>query len=57
MKGYKDPDTKWLKKGKKYYFGYKNFANVDEEGFYDNIHTEPANSAEVNKTLGVKALI
>lgn len=45
----KDPDAKWLKKGKKCHFGYKNFANVDEEGFYDSLHTEPANAAEVNK--------
>ncbi len=28
-----DPDAKWLKKGRKFYFGYKAFAIVDEEGF------------------------
>jgi IS5 family transposase len=55
----KDPDAKWLKKGKRCYFGYKGFAIVDTEGFYDKIHTESANEAEIDKLEkvmpGVKA--
>lgn len=45
----KDPDARWLKKGKRCYFGYKGFAIVDTEGFYDKIHTESANEAEIDK--------
>lgn len=45
----KDPDARWVKKGKNFHFGYKAFANVDEEGFYNEVHTESANEAEVNK--------
>lgn len=44
-----DPDAKWLKKGKKSYYGYKSFATVDEEGYVLKTHTTPANEAEVNK--------
>lgn len=44
-----DPDAKWLKKGNKYYFGYKAFTTVDDEGFISKTHTVPANEAEVNK--------
>ncbi len=45
----KDPDARWLKKGKRCYFGYKGFAVVDEEGFYEKVHTESANEAEIDK--------
>ena len=45
----KDPDARWVKKGKKFHFGYKGFASVDEEGFYTELHTESANESEVNK--------
>jgi len=45
----KDPDARWVKKGKKFHFGYKGFANVDEEGFYNELHTESANESEINK--------
>jgi IS5 family transposase len=45
----KDPDARWVKKGKKFHFGYKGFANVDEEGFYNELNTESANESEVNK--------
>ena len=45
----KDPDARWLKKGNKYHFGYKGFATVDEDGYYENIHTTPANISEVNQ--------
>ena len=44
-----DPDAKWLKKGNKYYFGYKAFTTVDNEGFISKTHIVPANEAEVNK--------
>ena len=55
----KDPDARWLKKGKRCYFGYKGFAMVDNEGFYLKIHTESANESEINKLeivmTGIKA--
>jgi IS5 family transposase len=41
-----DPDARWLKKGKKYYFGYQAFARADAEGFIDKTHVTPANLAE-----------
>lgn len=44
-----DKDAKWLKKGKKCYFGYKSFAATDEEGYVVQTHTTPANESEVNK--------
>lgn len=46
----KDPDAKWLKKGKKSYFGYKGFIVTDtEDGFIQTILTESANEAEIDK--------
>jgi IS5 family transposase len=45
----KDPDARWLKKGNRFFFGYKSFATVDEDGYYEKIHTTPANIAEVNQ--------
>jgi len=45
----KDPDARWLKKGKRCYFGYKCFSIVDIEGYYDKTHTESANEAEIDK--------
>jgi len=46
----KDPDAKWLKKGKKSYFGYKGFIVVDsDDGFIQTVHTESANEAEIDK--------
>jgi IS5 family transposase len=44
-----DPDAKWLKKGKKSYFGYKGFVTTDGEGFITNAHLTPANKAEVRE--------
>jgi IS5 family transposase len=45
-----DPDARWLKKGKKYYFGYKGFVRVsDADGFIQASHVSPANTAEVNQ--------
>lgn len=46
----KDPDAKWLKKGKRSYFGYKGFAVVDSEtGFVEKVEVEPANVSELKK--------
>jgi len=43
-----DPDARWLKKGKKNYFGYKGFAVVDDkEGYIDHIRVKLANASEV----------
>ena len=41
-----DPDAKWVKKGKNYYFGYRGFARSDSEGFIDKTHVQPANMSE-----------
>lgn len=42
-----DPDAKWLKKGTRYYFGYKGFARVSEgSGFISQVEVTPANQAE-----------
>jgi IS5 family transposase len=42
----KDPDARWLKKGKKSYFGYKNHVSVNKEGFINALITTPANVAD-----------
>lgn len=48
----KDPDARWLKKGKRYHFGYKGFVTTDsEDGYIENVHVTPANESEV-KNLG-----
>ena len=44
-----DPDATWLKKGKKYYFGFKSFITTDEEGFIEKTKTIPANQSEINQ--------
>jgi len=44
-----DPDSKWLKKVKKSYFGYQGFARSDEEGFIDKTHVTPANLPETKE--------
>lgn len=42
-----DPDARWLKKGKKSYFGYKGFAVVDgQQGYIEHIRVKPANVSE-----------
>jgi IS5 family transposase len=43
-----DPDAAWLKKGKKSYFGYKQFLGTDEKGFILSCLTKPANVSEMN---------
>lgn len=45
-----DPDARWLKKGNKYYHGYKAFCSVDNvEGYIENIFATPANESEITK--------
>ena len=41
-----DPDARWLKKGKRTYFGYKGFCLVDQEGYAETCLVRPANEAE-----------
>lgn len=44
----KDPDARWLKKGKRYHFGYKGFVTTDStDGYIENVHVTPANESEV----------
>ncbi len=46
----KDPDARWLKKGKKTYFGYKGFvATSVDEGYIEKVHVTPANRSEVKE--------
>jgi len=42
----KDPDARWLKKGKKSHFGYQAFSRCDAEGYIDKTHVTPANLSE-----------
>lgn len=44
-----DPDAKWLKKGNKFYFGYRVFARSDAEGFIDKTLAKPANLPETKE--------
>ncbi|WP_207064100.1 transposase [Motiliproteus sp. SC1-56] len=45
-----DPDARWLKKGSRYFFGYKGFVTVEEKhGFIRGLHVTPANRAEVKE--------
>ena len=39
-------DAWWVKKGRKTTLGYKSFAQCDERGFVEKIHTTPANVGE-----------
>ena len=42
-----DADARWLKKGKKSYFGYRSFVSVeDANGYIETIHVTPANVSE-----------
>ena len=42
-----DPDARWLKKGKRFFYGYKIFVSVDAEaGFVDHLSVTPANRNE-----------
>ena len=43
-----DPDARWLKKGKRSYYGYKMFLSTQEDdGFIEGISITPANQSEV----------
>ena len=43
----KDPDARWLKKGKKNYFGYKGFIATDtQKGYINDVHVISANRSE-----------
>ena len=45
-----DKDARWLKKGKRSYYGYKAFLSVDSgDGYINDIHVTPANVSEVNE--------
>ena len=44
-----DRDAKWLKKGSKFYFGYRGYARSDTEGFIDKTHVKPANMSETKE--------
>ncbi len=45
-----DRDAKWLKKGKKCYYGYKAFAVVEgKEGFITKTHVTGANKSDVGE--------
>lgn len=44
-----DPDARWLKKGKRNYFGYKGFAGTNLKGFILNGLMTPANVSEISK--------
>lgn len=55
-----DKDARWLKKGRKSYYGYKAFLSVDSgDGYINDIHVMPANVSEMNEfdeiTKNVKA--
>lgn len=44
----KDTDARWLKKGKKFYFGYKGHIITDsDKGFIKQVDVTPANSSDV----------
>jgi IS5 family transposase len=59
-----DPDARWLKKGKRCYFGYKAFVSTESEhGFIQQLEVTPANQYEghllekVVKGLEVQAVL
>ncbi len=46
----KDSEARWIKKGKKCYFGYKGFiAAESKEGYIEKVHVTPANKSEVKE--------
>ncbi len=48
----KDPDARWLKKGKRYYYGYKGFVATDaKDGYIEKIKVTPANRSEVKELV------
>ncbi|MBU0682718.1 MAG: IS5 family transposase [Candidatus Omnitrophica bacterium] len=50
----KDPEARWLKKGKKCYFGYKGFISADsKDGYIDVVHVTSANKSEVRELANI----
>lgn len=50
----KDSEARWLKKGKKSYFGYKAFMRTDVgDGYIDAVHVESANVSEMKHLVDV----
>jgi IS5 family transposase len=46
----KDPDARWLKKGKRSFFGYKGFVSVTQgEGYIQATHVTPAQVSEMTE--------
>lgn len=53
-----DPEARWLKKGKRCYFGYKGFASVEVgNGFIQEVHVTPANKSECGELKEVLSTI
>ncbi|MCD6460083.1 transposase, partial [bacterium] len=45
-----DMDAAWLKKDKKYHYGYKGFVKTDaSDGYIEQVHSTPANTSEVGE--------
>ena len=44
----KDPDARWLKKGKKSYYGYKEHFSTNKAGFINGVITTPANVSDMS---------
>ncbi len=43
-----DRDARWLKKGKKSYFGYRGYVRTDEgDGYIETVEVRPANESEI----------
>jgi IS5 family transposase len=46
----KDKDARWVKKGKRSYFGYRGYIRTDsKDGYIEHVHVKPANESEVNE--------
>lgn len=49
-----DPDAKWLKKGKRCYFGFKGFVSTSEgSGFIQALDVKPANAYEGHELMAL----
>ena len=44
----KDTEARWLKKGKKSYYGYKEHFSTNKEGFINGVITTPANVSDMS---------
>ena len=53
-----DKDAKWLKKGNKNVFGYKNFVTTDTtDGYIESVEVTPANVSEIKHLDAVLSMI